>query len=128
MLLHILSSACSIDCIESFVIRLIVVFAYTFVVSRAIYAIAFQKRDVVVLRKTGEGKTLISLAVSLLRRGVSVFMVPLVALGVDLIFYTAYCCIHLHIRRLSAVSRFTPQVEFASIASSILSPHPPLPR
>lgn len=51
--------------------------------TRAIYAIAFQKRDVVVLRKTGEGKTLISLAVSLLRRGVSVFMVPLVALGVD---------------------------------------------
>jgi len=51
--------------------------------TRAVHAVAFEKRDVVVLRKTGEGKTLISQTVSLLRRGVSIFMVTLVALGVD---------------------------------------------
>lgn len=50
---------------------------------RAIHSLAFLHHDVVVLRKTGKGKTIISLAVSLMRRGVSIFMVPLVSLGVD---------------------------------------------
>jgi ATP-dependent DNA helicase RecQ/bloom syndrome protein len=52
----------------------------------AIYHLGFNLRPVtIVISKTGSGKTAIPLTVGRLRRGVSLFMVPLIGLGCDLV-------------------------------------------
>jgi hypothetical protein len=52
----------------------------------AIYHLGFNLRPVtVVISKTGSGKTAIPLVVGRLRRGISLFMVPLIGLGCDLV-------------------------------------------
>ena len=52
----------------------------------AIYHLGFNLRPItIVLSKTGSGKTAVPLTVGRLRRGVSLFMVPLIGLGCDLV-------------------------------------------
>ncbi len=52
----------------------------------AIYLLGFNLRPItIVLSKTGSGKTAVPLTVGRLRRGVSLFMVPLIGLGCDLV-------------------------------------------